>query len=329
MPRWTSYLSRAQELLLLLLFKLSRNSDTIGILRYVLSAKDDREKYVKTDEWFYVFFRRFPEQLLRLAGLPSSASWHMESVTVKSTEKRIDGLQYKLDERDLIVFAEFQGYWDPMIYFRLYREIMTWYETQKGHPPPFLALTLFLDSEFDPGDPPVDPHPPNRFLKFLLEEALERVGSDMGPLVVLRPIVVPDIETALHEAGQWRQTLEELNLPEIDVTFLKEQLKDIIMRRFTELSSEEVAAMFHLAPLEESRAVQELVARGLEKGKQKWRQVGRQEGRLEGRLIGQIQVLESLLGQTKSPQSDLLAQSPEALKRMDKDLKERVIKMRS
>jgi len=43
---------------------------------------------VQTVVWFYEVFRWFPDQLLHLAGLPFEGHWHMESVTVKPTEKR-------------------------------------------------------------------------------------------------------------------------------------------------------------------------------------------------------------------------------------------------
>ena len=207
-----------------------------------------------TDQWFYELFRRFPEQIFRLAGLTVQGTWHLESVTVKTTEKRIDALLVRLDQPDMLVFVEFQGWNDRAIYYRLYREIMTWYESSPGGDQPFLALVLFLDPETDPGNPPVAPTPPNRFMKLYLEEALGLLGEDPGPLVVFRPLVVPDLETARREAPEWRRTLERLNLSASDATFLRDHLVDILMRRFKDLPLEEVTAMIELAPLHETRA---------------------------------------------------------------------------
>ncbi len=268
-----------------------------------------------TDPWFYALFRRFPDQLFRLAGIRAEGRWRMESVTVKTTEKRIDALLFRIDKPGMLVFAEFQGWADPTIYWRLYREITSWYESRPGNNQPFVALVLFLDGSMDPGDPPLDPRPPSRFVKLTIAEGLDALGEDVGPLVVFRPLVVPDLATAKAEARQWAKTLEGLNLPEADASLLKEHLVDILMRRFKDLSLEEVKAMIELAPLHETRAGRELIAIGRQEGLEKGLQKGLQKGLRKGLLVGKIQMLEGLLGMAETPTEELAQESFRALER--------------
>ncbi len=261
-----------------------------------------------TDQWFYELFRRFPDQLFRLAGLHFEGRWRMESVTVKTTEKRIDALLFRLDAPDVFVFVEFQGWSDPAIYWRLYREITTWYESRPAGESPFVAVVVFLDPGLDPGDPPLEPRPPNRFLKLCLADGLRALKEDPGPLVVFRPLVVEDLDAARREAPEWVRTLRALNLPAADVTFLIGHLADILIRRFKELSLEEVKAMIELVPLDETRAGREAFALVRE----------------EGRRIGRLQTLESLLGLPESSVEALSRLTPEALDRRIDELMRRL-----
>ena len=267
---------------------------------------------MKTDEWFYEVFRRFPDQLLRLAGIRAEGRWRMESVTVKTTEKRIDAMLFRLDEPGMLVFAEFQGWSDRAIYWRLFREIATWYESRPEGDRPFVAVVLFLDASLDPGDPWLQPVPPNRLLKLTVAEGLEALGDDLGPLVIFRPLVVPDLVTAKEEAPRWMETLARLNLPRADATFLVEHLVYGLIRRFKELSLEEVAAMIQLAPLHETRAGRDLIT------------IGEKRGEAKGVRMGKIQALEALLGLPETPIEVLKKENPEALDRRFNELFQRL-----
>jgi predicted transposase YdaD len=248
---------------------------------------------VQTDAWLYEVFSRFPDLLFRLAGLPYEGHWRFESITVKTTEKRIDGLLLRVDEPDIYIFGEFQGYDDPCLYWRLYREIATWYESHPNDHRPFLALVLYLDPSFDKGDEAFDARPPNQIRKLYLEDCLRALEDTPDPSVVFRPLVVPDLEAARREAPAWRRTIEALNLPEADAIFLKEHLTTLLMGRFRELSREEIEAMLQLTPLRETRAGRDML------------EEGRSEGRQEGKRICRIQMLEEMLGLPQSPDETL------------------------
>ncbi|MEM9589405.1 MAG: hypothetical protein AAGA03_19140 [Planctomycetota bacterium] len=52
---------------------------------------------------------------------------------------------------------------------------------------------------------------------------------------------------------------------------------------------------------------------GREEGLEKGREEGREKGRSEGKLAGQIQLLQQLLGDTQSSETELLRQDAETL----------------
>ncbi len=56
-----------------------------------------------------------------------------------------------------------------------------------------------------------------------------------------------------------------------------------------------------------------LLIQGREEGREVGREEGREAGREEGELIGKIQLLEELLGFTRTSKSELLASDPETL----------------
>ena len=252
----------------------------------------------------------------------------MESVTVKTTEKRIDAMLFRLDEPGVLVFAEFQGWSDPAIYWRLFREIATWYESRPEGVPPFVAVVLFLDASQDSGDPWLQPVSPNRLVRLTVAETLEALGDDPGPLVIFRPLVVPDLATAKREAPRWMETLARLKLPEAEATFLVEHLVAILIRRFKELSLEEATAMIQLAPLHETRAGRELIAigekRGEKIGEQRGEKIGEKRGEKRGIRMGKIQALEALLGLPETPIEVLKKEEPEALERRFNELFQRL-----
>ena len=117
---------------------------------------------MKTDSLFYELFKLHPGSLFELAGLEADGEYVFESITVKTTEKRMDGFFRRTDGSGADIFLEVQGYDDSSIYWRLFREISTYYE-QSGSNQPFTAVILFIDKKYDPDNSPVtDFKPPNR-----------------------------------------------------------------------------------------------------------------------------------------------------------------------
>ena len=108
---------------------------------------------LKTDALYYQIFQFDPQALFQLMQLPVEGEYTYESITVKTTEKRMDGFFKRIDGEGPNVFLEVQGYPDSKIYWRFLREICTYHE-QSEEAPPFVAIVLFVDKKYDPGPCP-------------------------------------------------------------------------------------------------------------------------------------------------------------------------------
>jgi predicted transposase YdaD len=258
---------------------------------------------MKTDQLFYELFRFSPESLLELVRLDVQGSYRFESITVKSTEKRFDGY-FKSDSNDgPDIFLEIQGYRDHNIYWRLFREICAFHE-QRENDRPFAAVVLFIDNSLDPGNPPLIPAPPNRLVRCDLIECLKNVETNATPLVVLKPLVLPDDADLPTAVSQWKTGIGEMGLSESREKTLFELLEYAILQRFKTFTLEEIRKMIQLTPLEETVAGKELIQMGIEKGE----------------LVATIQMTQKWLKRPLTPKNKLYSLGVEDLKAILADL---------
>jgi hypothetical protein len=92
---------------------------------------------------FYELFQFDPQSLIQLLKLNLEGQYAFESISIKTTEKRLDGFFKRIDGEGPNIFLETQGYDDPKIHWRLFRKICTFYE-QRDDPKPFIATILQL-----------------------------------------------------------------------------------------------------------------------------------------------------------------------------------------
>jgi predicted transposase YdaD len=263
---------------------------------------------MKTDELFYEVFRFSPDSLLELVQLKVSGAYRFESITVKTTEKRLDGYFKNLDETGPDIFLEIQGYRDNNIYWRLFREICAFHEERKTDHRTFAAVVLFLDIAFDPGNPPLVPAAPNQLLRCDLVECLKNIRDNATPLVALKPLTLSDKAELPSAVGEWKAGIDAMALSEARKKALEELLEYAILQRFQNLTLEEVRKMIQLTPLEESLAVKELVQQGVEKGVE--------QGMKKGQVIGQIQLIQRWLKRPQTPSEHLAERPMEELSEM-------------
>ena len=144
---------------------------------------------MRTDQFFYELFKLDPRSLFQLVQLQIEGEYAFESITVKTTEKRFDGFCKRIDGDGPNVFLEIQGYLDPKVYWRLFREICTYYE-QTDSTVAFVAIVLFLDEKYDPANCLLACIPPGRLIRVNLLDCLNAVGAHAGILTVLKPLTV-------------------------------------------------------------------------------------------------------------------------------------------
>ena len=169
---------------------------------------------MKTDSLFYELFKLHPASLFELAGLEADGEYAFESITVKSTEKRMDGFFRRTDGSGQNIFLEVQGYDDRKIYWRLLREISTCYE-QASDERDFTAVILFVDGKYDPKNCPVEKFtPPNRLIRLYLPKCLKAIGDKASPLTILKPLISEDKAKLPEAVSQWKAEIESLKLSE-------------------------------------------------------------------------------------------------------------------
>jgi len=278
---------------------------------------------MKTDSLFYELFKAHPASLFELAGLEADGEYVFESITVKSTEKRMDGFFRSTDGSGSDIFLEVQGYDDNKIYWRLLREISTRYE-QAEDKQEFIAVVLFVDEKYDPKNCPVKFVSPNRLIRLYLPKCLKAIRDKAGPLTVLKPLVLSDKEKLPEAVPQWKAEIDSLKLSESTEKLLIDLLENAIISRFPKMTFEEIQKMIHYTPIEKTVVGQELIQMGRIEGRMEGRTEGRMEGRMEGiekgKIIGKIHLAQRLMKRPITPEKKLLAQSPKELRAILKKL---------
>ncbi len=255
---------------------------------------------MKTDELFYELFRLDPGSLIELVQLNLEGEYSFESITIKTTEKRLDGFFKREDGTGPLIFLEVQGYPDDTVYWRIFREICTWFE-QKGVTTPFVAIVLFIDEKYDPGNCMLACVPPSQFIRCNLVDCLDYIGDNAGALSVLKPLTFSEEEKLPEAVQQWQTEIRDLELPEQKMKSLMDLLIYAIMQRFPALGRKELDKMLNLTPLEQTTAVKEII------------QISEDKGRKEGKLIGQIQLAQRLMGKAMTPAEKLIERSTDEL----------------
>lgn len=272
---------------------------------------------MKTDALFYELFKLDPKSLFELLSLNIEGDYVFESITVKTTEKRFDGFLKRADDQGPNVFIEIQGYEDPGIYWRLFREICTWYE-QSDSDKSFVAIALFINANHVPKKCPfVDIALPNRFLQFNLSDCIKAIENKPGVLTVLKPLILKHKRQLPDLVPQWKSEIESLKLPENKTTLLEELLEYSILQRFPKLTLMEVQQMIQLTPLEKSTAVQQLIRLNVNISKKQ----AKEEGIKQGELIGEIRTLQRILKYPQSSKAELAEKPLKELRALLKKLK--------
>lgn len=226
---------------------------------------------MKSDSILFEFFHAYPHELLRLLKLERPGRWSYHSITLKQTERRVDGMLERQDAPDDPIFVEFQGYRDERIHWRVTQEICLWYLGQpwkKVRRRSFTGYVIFLDESFNPGEAPFKAQAPHRLVCTTLKAVLEGL-KDPGALVVLEPLILESPEELQERLPKYRAEVERLNLTPDAHKLMLEQLTCAILSRFTGLNRKEVEGMITISPLRESLAVRECMDEAREESSRK------------------------------------------------------------
>ncbi|MEZ4859733.1 MAG: DUF2887 domain-containing protein [Caldilineaceae bacterium] len=222
---------------------------------------------MKTDALFYELFQAAPQTFFELLQMTPACPYRFESITVKTAEKRIDGVLEPMLEDQPIYFLEVQAFPDDVIYWRVMREVATYFEQrpqQKDRP--WQAIVLWLNVEDNPGLgtlKPLSRRPARRLLSADLIKLLKRLKQiDDKALVlnVLNPLLTDSEREVRKHVVQWAETIRQT--PNLDLHTeerLLTVMSQLIGQKFKTLSYKELANMLRLTPLEETVSGQELI----------------------------------------------------------------------
>jgi predicted transposase/invertase (TIGR01784 family) len=211
---------------------------------------------MRTDHLFYKLFTTFPDTLFALAGAPTPApgSYRFDSVEVKETALRIDGVFVPTLPAQPHYFIEVQFQRDEEIYWRLFTEVL-----------------LYLRESAPQGDWRVVLVFARRSLDVPLPAALRSLGADArvqrvyleelslpedAPLgLSLARLVVEDEETFPQQARRLIERTRE-QMPEGEGRRRALEFIEIMIVYKLQYSPEEIRAMFTMDELEQTPYMQ-------------------------------------------------------------------------
>ena len=245
---------------------------------------------MKTDHPIHLFLSAGPEAFRVLTGgyeLPGP--YRFSSLTLKSLERRLDGLFEPEGHAGPVNVMEFQGQRAERAWYNLLTKIVLYGEE---HPQrDVIGVGIFLREADVPTYPrwANDPTAPvlNVVLRRVLPDWLAR-EPDNPYVAVFAPLLIEDDADLRARAPALWRTVQEAPLAEEVRDIFSQVLEFWFFERFRGLTAKEVWAMLNLVtPIQETKAYQSIYAEGRDKG---WA-----EGEVQGLAKGKADSLKHLL----------------------------------
>ena len=240
-----------------------------------------------TDTIFYQIFLTFHTLLFELLGQPpeNAAGYQFTSVEVKEKAFRFDGIFMPNSEEKPIYFVEVQFQNKPEFYWELITEINIYLNQYKPEQD-WQAVALFAKRSLD--------------VEKLTNYQQELVNSGRIKRIYLDEIPSGSIgmgliELIVSKENQSQELVKNLmTRTKTEVSNDSERqgiielLESVLMSKFSQLSRQEIEAMFLVSDIKQTRVYQE--------AKQEGEQEGRQEGRQEGEKNLLLRILSKRFG---------------------------------
>ena len=237
---------------------------------------------MKTDTIFYQLFKTFPSLLFELIGQsPTEAQgYEFSSREIKELAFRFDGIFLPAENatHQPIYFIEVQFQPKSEFYWRFFAEIFV-YLNQYRPNKDWRAVAVFATRSLDTGMP-------NQYRAFLLTQQvqfvyLDELGETANPSLSLGivQLVVEKEETAVDFTNQLLQRAQQEIEDDVYRRKVLELIETILVYKFTNLSRQELEAMFGLDELKQTRYFREVA----------------EEAALKGELEGKLKLVPRLL----------------------------------
>ncbi|BAC08227.1 Rpn family recombination-promoting nuclease/putative transposase [Thermosynechococcus vestitus] len=246
---------------------------------------------MRRDSLFYQLFAQLPQTLFDLLGIDTPEGYRFDSVELKQTAFRIDGVFVPPDPAGTVYFCEVQFQRDNTFYERFFAEIFLYLRLYRSTFADWQAVVIYPNRQteqesFAPYDLLV--HSP-RLRRVYLNElgSPERLPLSLAlmQLTALSAAEMPRVARLLAE----RTHTEAVPRPEVII----ELITTIVLYKFTELSREEVLRMlgFTTEELKRTRFYREVYAEAREEGLHEGLQQGLQQGLEQGLQQGEALVI--------------------------------------
>ncbi|MDZ7951763.1 Rpn family recombination-promoting nuclease/putative transposase [Nostoc sp. DedQUE09] len=247
---------------------------------------------MRRDTIFYKLFKQFPGLLFELVDEPppEAENYQFESVEVKETAFRIDGVFLPPDNAvsKTVFFAEVQFQKDEDLYHRFFSELFLFLYRNSIRYADWFGVIIFASRSLEPSN--------SKIHRALLESGqvrrvyLDELGDlreqPLGLGLMLLTNVTSETEAVEGARFLLEQARQQSEQAIIDL------VTTIIVYKFSTLSREEIQAMLGLN-LEEPRAILEAKEEGREEGERTivLRLLNRRVGNIPDALLSQIQGL--------------------------------------
>jgi predicted transposase/invertase (TIGR01784 family) len=243
-----------------------------------------------TDTIFYQIFLTFHTLLFEILGEPieNARDYKFTSVEVKEKAFRFDRIFMADSLEKPIYFVEVQFQQKPDFYWELIAEINI-YLNQFKPVQDWQGVALFAKRSLDVGEL-------TAYQQELINSGrIKRIYLDELPPGSIGMGLIELIVSKEAQAPELVKTLMTRTKTEIDNDREKqgiiELLETVLLSKFSQLSRQEIEAMFLVSDIKQTRVYQE--------AKQEGRQEGREEGRQNGEMILLIRQLSKRFGKLK------------------------------
>ena len=247
-----------------------------------------------TDTIFYQIFLTFHTLLFEILGEPTenARDYKFTSVEVKEKAFRFDGIFMADSLEKPIYFVEVQFQPKPDFYWELIAEINI-YLNQFKPVQDWQAVALFAKRSLDVGELTAYQQElinSGRIKRIYLDELPPgSIGMGLIELIVSQEAQAPELVKTLMA----RTKTEVEN--DREKQGIIELLETVLLSKFSQLSRQEIEAMFLVSDIKQTRVYQE----AKQEGRQEGREEGREEGRQNGEMILLIRQLSKRFGKLK------------------------------
>ncbi|MEH2303191.1 MAG: DUF2887 domain-containing protein [Nostoc sp.] len=231
---------------------------------------------MRRDTIFYKLFKQFPGLLFELVDEPppEAENYQFESVEVKETAFRIDGvfLPPANAVSKTVFFAEVQFQKDEDLYHRFFSELFLFLYRHSIRYDDWFGVIIFGDRSLEPSSSSIHRAllESGQVRRVYLNELGDLRQQPLGLGLMLLTNITSETEAVEGARFLLEQARQQSEQAIIDL------VTTIIVYKFSTLSREEIAAMLGLN-LEEPRAIREAEALGEQKGIVKGQEIGREE----------------------------------------------------